>query len=936
MTLKLLISTLWFTLAIAPLAIAQTDSSFLNNAAQKLSQQPVMEKVYLHLDKPGGYLPGDTIWYKAYTAIGQHHQLSALSAVLYVELINFRDSVITRQTLHLLSGTSQGDIPLARLLKRGTYRLRAYTNWMRNMPGSFYDQPVRIGGISPALIKQATAKNPDIQFFPEGGTLIAGVRSKVAIKALNESGLGEDIQGTVEDNDGNVVANFTTRHLGMGIFPLTPQSGKTYKAKINAAGETSFTVDLPAAEEKGFSLALNNSQPDSIYVKVAVNDKTFNEQKNNAFYVIAQNNGRIYYSSQGKLENMAYTAKVEKKRFPTGITQFTLVSQNGEPLAERVAFIRGNDSLKLNINTDNKSYATRQKVKLNLQSKNGTDIPVTGSFSIAVINESRAITDENAETTIINHLLLSSELKGYIEKPNYYFINTDDQKLADLDVLMLTQGYRGFELKKVLSNNLPVISYQPEKSLELAGVLKTPSGKPVPNGKVTFLAVKSTFITDTITDQEGNFRFAGLDLDDTAKTVLRARKEHNGSNVSIYVKQKDYPPVAPIKNQDKAPDLINVLNTSDISNKNLAEYQQQLRQDSINKSRQLKEVVIKGKKGPKPDIYNQYGTTLEYDVDMQKLRKEYFLIRQAMLYVIPGVKGGPHTFYYENSGPVRVIVDGFTRSADDLDYFLPTELESVRMISATGLQPPTLVVTTKRYAGTDTASAIKLKEVKIKAAIDKKPILAHSDNLNGPGRANQIIMGETLSGCVTLSDCLRGKVFGVTFGSDGTPHNTRPFPGSGMVVIVDGLIMPGRALNDLNASDIYSIEVLRSGAYMAIYGSNAPNGALVITTRRGGENTGDSNYVTSITPAGLITYPFKGYFRAKTFYTPKYDRPKKDNEPLDLRSTIYWNPNVITDKDGKASFEYFNNDAKGTYRIVVEGIDDEGNLGRQVYRYKVE
>ena len=153
-----------------------------------------------------------------------------------------------------------------------------------------------------------------------------------------------------------------------------------------------------------------------------------------------------------------------------------------------------------------------------------------------------------------------------------------------------------------------------------------------------------------------------------------------------------------------------------------------------------------------------------------------------------------------------------------------------------------------------------------------------------------------------------------------------------MVVIVDGNILTGGHLDDLNADDIYSIEVLRSGNYLAIYGSNAPGGALVITTKHGSQH----NYVTSETPAGLITYPFNGFYKARAFYSPKYSGPKNDARSADMRNTIYWNPNIITDKDGKASIEYFNDDTKGTYRVVVEGIDAEGNLGRQVFKYKVE
>jgi hypothetical protein len=330
------------------------------------------------------------------------------------------------------------------------------------------------------------------------------------------------------------------------------------------------------------------------------------------------------------------------------------------------------------------------------------------------------------------------------------------------------------------------------------------------------MSTTANLLRDTTTDADGNFKFIVLDLADTAKIVLRARKEHNGSNVAIYVKHKDYPVTDPLWNPGLNNNVINLLKGKDESDKTYTEHQEQ---------------------------------------------------------------------------------------------------------------------TTKQYAGTDTAKTIKLHVVNIKSKINKKPDLTNSGNLNGPGNADQVIMSDQLQHCVNLTDCLVGRAFGVRF-VNGKAYSLRGAK-AGMRIIVDGVMQdPGASLNDLNTNDIYSIEVLRSGAYLAIYGSNASGGAIVVTTKRGGgENT---SYITNTAPAGLITYSFKGYFKAKTFYSPKYNHPKTDNEPSDLRSTIYWNPNIITDKDGNASFEYFNNDTKGNYRVVVEGIDDNGNLGRQVYRYKVE
>lgn len=1060
--------------------LLKRDTILRNNIAKlnSLSASRPVEKVYIHLDKPH-YDRGDTIWFKAYTVIGDKHQLSALSGVLYVELINPEDSVVKRLSLQLLSGIAWGDFTLLRSYKPGGYHIRAYTNWMRNEgPEYFYNQEVQVGGLQLSAVrsKQTQEIMPDVQFFPEGGQLVNGVRSKVAVKAVGTNGLGENINGTIEDNEGNVVADFATQHLGMGVFALIPQSGKTYKAKITASGETGFTVNLPKAVDGGYTLALDNRRKDSVYVKMAVNEKFFKEKQGSKFYLVAQSGGRIYYTAAARLESPVFIAAIESSRFPTGIAQFTLFSENGQPANERIAFMRNSDTLKLNIIPAAAAYIARQAVKISLSAANVENQPAMGSFSVAVINENRVGIDGNTESTILNNLLLTSELKGNIEQPNYYFTNAGDQTKADLDVLMLTQGYRRFEWKQVLTNTLPAI-FQPEKALQLTGVLKTPSGKPVPNGKVTLVATKENILRDTVTDANGSFKFDNLYLPDTSKIVLRARKQHDGSNVAIYVKQPDYPGVT--KSAEPAPASLLSPEIEAIIQKNSSDYQQ----DSLHKGRQLSEVVVKDKRQAKPDQFNRYGTMEERYIDMKTLRGF-----PSLENAIDGTQSTlllPFKGNRSATDNIKVIVDGLPFHKRDLYAYDPNEIESVTVISGIlPTDPPLLVVTTKRYAGTDRTI---LKEVKIKAGriqkapdlsmssnlhgggnadqvimgddlgtgcinisdcligkikgvnftaggtpvntrggemtiivdgnvldgshlndlvandiysievlrtvastsvygssispstrrgggtliitmkhggennkynaaadttilkqvdikgkkIIKQPALTNSANLNGAGHSNQVIMGDQVEGCIKLSDCLNGKVAGVKFDIDGIPYSTRTGArlgvGSGfgpppMVTIVDGIVMNANFLNQINPNDIYSIEVLRSGGYLAIYGTNAPGGALVITTKRGGE----TNYLTSVTPAGLITYPFQGFYKSRTFYTPKYTAAKSATQPADMRSTIYWNPNIITDKNGNASFEYFNNDTKGTYRVVVEGIDDNGNLGRAVYRYKVE
>jgi hypothetical protein len=236
--------------------------------------------------------------------------------------------------------------------------------------------------------------------------------------------------------------------------------------------------------------------------------------------------------------------------------------------------------------------------------------------------------------------------------------------------------------------------------------------------------------------------------------------------------------------------------------------------------------------------------------------------------------------------------------------------------------------------------ARQLKEVRINANRNNYFNPTYSDNmknsanLNRPGNADQVLLGNRLDGCIKLSDCLRGKLFGVTFSQNGTPYSTRVMTrhirgAQPMAVIIDGTQHAAIDLDNVIADDVYSIEVLTSGANLAIYGSNAPNGALIITLKRGAGNSS----LAGITVDGLITYKFNGYYKAREFYFPKYAATSQNASEL---KTVYWNPNIITDVNGKASFDYFNTAGKGNYRIVIEGIDADGNLGRTVYRYRVE
>jgi hypothetical protein len=861
------------------------------------------EKVYLQLDKPY-YAIGDDIWFKAYITSGPNHELSGISGVLNVELINDKDSIKQSIKLPVVSGLTWGDFSLADSLKEGNYRIRAYTNWMRNASDEyFFDKTISIvnsiknnvftkadyaystqkgqqkvssvinfvdlngvpyvnnqvsyevqlnfktiskgksqtddkGNLNvsftntdPDLLKsgriitnlklsdkttvtksvliKATSDKVDMQFFPEGGNLVVGNYSKIAFKAVAADGLGTDVKGVIIDDQNSEVTTFSSSHLGMGSFYFKPDNGKTYKAKLTYADGSVNTVDLPKAVNTGYSLSVINSDADNIKVKIVPGPVvTLAAGETPVISLIAQEGGVIYYAAKSKPGANFFSATIPKKKFPSGIVQFTIFSTTGEPLNERLAFIQNHDQLKLDVTSEKQSYAPRQKVKIDLSAGNENGKPMLGSFSVAVTDETKVPVNESNENTIISNLLLTSDLRGYIEKPNYYFSAANEKTEADLDLLMLTQGYHRFEWKQVESNTSPAVTFKPEKTLEVSGRIKTLGGKPIPKGKVTlFTNMGGIFLLDTVSDNEGFFTFKNLVFKDSIKFMLQGRTAKDRKFLQIDVDNAGPPKVA--------------------KNKNAADME-------VNISNALSPFLQNSKR--------MYTEQLKYGI---------------------------------NNG------------------------------------------------------AIQLKEVVITEK--KQLVLKDSQNLNGPGNADQIIGSADFEkwACPVLTDCLQGRLTGVIF-RNGTPYSTRSL-NRAMEIIVDGIPVDADFLNDLVASQIESVEVLRSIGYTSIYGGRGGGGVLIITTRKGGPDNNIQRYAP-----GVITYSPKGFHKTREFYAPQYDNPKTNTQVPDLRSTVFWKPNIVTGKDGKTSFEFFNADTRGTYRVVVEGIDEDGNIGRQVYHYKVE
>src|SRR5690606_32664755 len=114
---------------------------------------------------------------------------------------------------------------------------------------------------------KTTSNTNSIQFFPEGGHLMAGHLTKVAFKALAPEGMGIAVNGYVRDGSGAQVMAFKSAYAGMGNFSFIPQPGARYTAKVSYADGSEAEVDLPDVETSGYALAVNNELADRLFVQ---------------------------------------------------------------------------------------------------------------------------------------------------------------------------------------------------------------------------------------------------------------------------------------------------------------------------------------------------------------------------------------------------------------------------------------------------------------------------------------------------------------------------------------------------------------------------------------------------------------------------------------------------------------------------------------------
>ena len=466
----------------------------LDSIQRMLADAPIQEKVYLHLDN-NCYYRGEEIWFKAYVVRADNNQYTDLSRLLYVELVSPDGMLVERQTITISEdGDGEGSFYLTDSLYSGFYEIRAYTRWMMNFcvtehPSNYrsrqlfysrqmaddfyrlygtvysrvvpvYETPEKMGEYAMKYIVERPKTRLDkelkanlkINFYPEGGHLIAGTKANVAFEAVNELGEQVDITGKVGSK------TIKTEHEGRGVFTVdVPENGRL-EAHFHYA-DKDYNIDLPKTEKTGCALSVKTDDDD---VTATVTLRGVPTDVDYAAVVLSR--GQLKVFERFRPDSKGHAAvSIDTRELPSGVSDLLIIDNDGRPMADRLFFVNNHelDNGQITLNIPKIDYQPYEAIDLELQVPEGTD-------QVSVSIRDAATDDPTYDTgNIMTELLLSSELKGFIPHPDYYFEADDQQHRHHLDLLLMVQGWRRYNYGD-LTDGKP-LRYGPEQCLNVDG-----------------------------------------------------------------------------------------------------------------------------------------------------------------------------------------------------------------------------------------------------------------------------------------------------------------------------------------------------------------------------------------------------------------------------------------------------------------------------------
>ena len=662
-------------LVIFPSISTITPADTIPSLLEKYIAEYPVEKVYVHTDR-NYYAPGEQIWLKSYTVAGSLNQPSPISNNIHLELIAPDKSLVSSALLYSEKGFANGNFQLPDSIKNGTYLIRAYTSWMQNFGEDyFFQKEIEVlGGLAQEPVPAKDSPST-VQILPEGGQLVVGVPSRVAIYSDLDT-------FQLVDNTGNKLTDVATTHNRMGLFGITPQAGINY----SLVDKNGNKYNLPQPMSTGFTIEARPNLQDMVKITLRSNAATTNKEK---MLLLVHSGGLISYALDVDLSNQISILNLPKENMPEGISHITLFNKNNLPVAERLVFVK-KELITQQIKLDKNIYNTRDKVTLDLTVTYLNGTPVQGNFSLAALDIAQLPSGDISEN-IKSNLLLSADLKGKIETPAYYFSDNSPEVNENLDLLMMTKGWSRFTWQDVLQENYPSIQYLIEKGINVKGrIIDKFNGKPIEKGKVTYFdnQMNPPFIDQLEANDEGFFIINNIAAyNDHIVTFQGANKKGKGQQYigfdiqdSIYYEEPNLwspPSTEPLAEQ-----------TDVFVEKSKERALIDESYDFDTTATRLDDVVVEGLRNVISQEQSAYGpgdVTFSYE-DVQVGQK----VGRTPLDIIQGKVSGVQItgMGFSQSVTIRGGMSGFSAGASPAFYLndVPTDLATILAMPATAIE----------------------------------------------------------------------------------------------------------------------------------------------------------------------------------------------------------------------------------------------------------
>lgn len=417
---------------------AQTGPEKILLETDSLASNYPQTLVYLQPDK-GIYEIGEDIWFKGYIMDSRLLVPAYRDTTLYVLLLTADGSkIVLEEKVVINNGFASGHLYVRNTLEPGDYLLAACTSG--SFPGNsgefkaFRKLKIRSKKVNARFSLSEKTSPLTLEFFPEGGNLVAGLKNTVAFKATGADGRPADIKGTLYEEN-SPLADIGTLHQGIGKFVFSPDPGKSYFVKV--AGIDSL-YPLSEIHREGLTLRLLNNTAKQVSF-MAAKTKGVPYEK---IVISAQVRGVVYALYQGKMKNDSVYFSLPAHKFPQGIVEVTLYNEALEPLAERLVYVNPQHRLTIHTQLSRPAYEGKDKVKLQIKVTGTNHEPVVAHLGISVYDRFYKNPEDNL--TILSYTHLHSQIRGTIADPDQYFNEENENRARDLDLLLMTQGWRKY------------------------------------------------------------------------------------------------------------------------------------------------------------------------------------------------------------------------------------------------------------------------------------------------------------------------------------------------------------------------------------------------------------------------------------------------------------------------------------------------------------